>query len=217
MRVLSRKAPAGNSSLMILATLMTALPLRIFAEEIRSEAEAEEETYIRSVKLTKAKTRAEAKEVLEAEGYIFLEGNLNEGTGQTGIWLGYQTTTDPTEAIYDMKVMNMNGGFTLTSMKEALASQEAVFAEMARDLNLLIEEFVQAYEEGSVPAQKAYTALNFFRVVDEREGESAVENGLGYRIVHGDVTLSTLTEILLFCNSDIIPVALVATFLLFAN
>ena len=203
-RMKNRIAPKMIALLLILATLMTALPLRIFAEEIRSEAEAEEETYIRSVKLTKAKTRAEAKEVLEAEGYIFLEGNLNEGTGQTGIWLGYQTTTDPTEAIYDMKVMNMNGGFTLTSMKEALASQEAVFAEMARDLNLLIEEFVQAYEEGSVPAQKAYTALNFFRVVDEREGESAVENGLGYRIVHGDVTLSTLTEILLFCNSDIV-------------
>ena len=189
--------------LLVIATLMTALPLSVFAENVKSESEASEEIYIKSVKLAEAKTREEAKAKLEDEGYILLEGNLNEGTGENGIWLGYQTTTDPAEAIYDMKLMNMNGGFTLTSMKEALASQEAVFAEMARDLDLLIEEFVEAYEDGSVPAQKAYKALNFFRVVDG-ESELTEENGLGYQIVHGGITLSTLTKILLFCHSDIV-------------
>ena len=195
--------PKIISLLLVIATLITALPVNVFAEEIRSESEASEEIYIKSVKLSEAKTREEAKSKLESEGYIFLGDNLNEGTGENGIWLGYKTTTDPTEAIYDMKIMNMNGGFTLTSMKEALASQEVVFAEMARDLNLLIEEFVLAYEEGSVPAEKAYKALNFFRVVDG-ESELAEENGLGYQIVHDGITLSTLTEILLFCNPDII-------------
>ena len=109
------------SLLLVLTTLMTALPLSVFAEELKGE-EAEE-LYIKSVKLVRAKTAEEAGALLKEEGYTLLDGNLNAGTGADGIWMGYETTTDPTEAIYDMKLMNMKGGYTLTSMEEALASQ----------------------------------------------------------------------------------------------
>ena len=186
--------------LLMLATLMTALPLSAFAQEDPSEAN--EEVYLKAVKLAQG-SKESAKEELAAEGYIFLDQNLNEGTGQSGVWMGYQTTTDPTQAIYDMKLMNMKGGFTLTSMKEALATQESAFASMTADLNYLVEEFVEAYNEGSVPAQKAYKALNFFRVVNG-ETELADENGLGYQIVNGGVTQSMLTEIIMFCNPDLV-------------
>ena len=115
--------------LLMLATLMTALPLAAFAQEASSEAK--EEVYLKSIKLEEG-SKEDAKAALAADGYIFLDQNLNEGTGQKGVWLGYQTTTDPTQAIYDMKLMNMKGGFTLTSMKEALATQESAFAAIWR-------------------------------------------------------------------------------------
>ena len=186
--------------LLMLATLMTALPLAAFAQEDPSAAN--DEVYLKSVKLEEG-SKEDAKAALVADGYIFFDQNLNEGTGQKGVWLGYQTTTDPTQAIYDMKLMNMKGGFTLTSMQEALATQESAFAAMSADLNYLVEEFVEAYNEGSVPAQKAYKALNFFRVVNG-ETEFAEENGLGYQIVNGGVTQSMLTEIIMFCNPDLV-------------
>ncbi|MBO5842195.1 MAG: hypothetical protein J6R46_04275, partial [Clostridia bacterium] len=186
--------------LLMLATLMTALPLAAFAQE--DPTAANDEVYLKSVKLEEG-SKEDAKAALVADGYIFFDQNLNEGTGQKGVWLGYQTTTDPTQAIYDMKLMNMKGGFTLTSMKEALATQESAFAAMTADLNYLVEEFVEAYNEGSVPAQKAYKALNFFRVVNG-ETELAEENGLGYQIVNGGVTQPMLTEIIMFCNPDLV-------------
>lgn len=186
------------SLVLVLSTLLAALPITVFAEEADSE-----EVYIKAVRLARADTEEEAKALLEADGYLFLDGNLNEGTGEDGIWLGYQTTTDPEEAVYDLKLMNMNGGFTLTSMKEALAAQQDMFAQMAMDLNYLVEEFIEAYEEGSVPAQKAYKALNFFRVVDG-ETELAEKNGLGYQIVNGNMSVSKLTEMLLLCDSNLV-------------
>ena len=105
------------SLVLVISTLLTALPMAAFAEGAETE-----EIYIKSVRLAQAKTKDKAKTLLESEGYIFLDGNLNEGTGEDGIWMGYTTTTDPEEAIYDMKLMNMNGGFTLTSMEAALAA-----------------------------------------------------------------------------------------------
>ena len=192
------------SLLLVIATLITTLPLTVFAEELKKEESDETvEVYIKSLKLAQAKTSEEARVILEEEGYIFVEGNLNEGTGKDGVWLGYETTTDPSEAIYDMKLMNTKGGFTLTSMKEALASQESAFAEMANDFTYLIEEFIDAYDEGSVPAQKAYKALNFFRVVSG-ETELLEENGLGYQIVHGNMSIERITEILMFCDPTIV-------------
>ena len=187
--------------LLLIATLATALPLSIIAENIQADEESEQ--YIKSIKLAQAKSKDEAKKLLEDEGYIFLDGNLNAGTGEDGVWMGYTTTSDPNEAIYDMKVMNTKGGYTLTSVEDALQRQETALAAMAADLELLVEDFVLAYEEGSVPAQKAYMTLNFFRMV-EGETELAEENGLGYQIVHGGMTTSKLTEMIMLCDPDLV-------------
>ena len=189
------------SLFLVIATLVTTLPLTVFAEEIRNEIESKEVTefYIKEVKLVQAKSEDEAKHILSQSGYALMKGNLNEGTGEDGIWMGYLTTTDPTEAIYDFKIMNMKGGFTRSSMEEALAAQGTAIAGMVEDLELLMNEFIDAYEEGSEAAKSAYTALNFFRVI-EGETELLEENGLGYQIVNGGVSTSILSEILLFCD-----------------
>ena len=191
------------SVLLVMATLLTALPISAFAESAENPAASGNEVYIKDIKLTQAKSKEEAKVMLEAEGYIFLDKNINEGTGADGVWLGYTTTTDPTEAIYDIKLMNSKGGYTLTSMEAMLESQKSTFAQMANDLNDLVEEFVEAYNSGSVAAQKAYKALNFFHVV-ANESEFSEENGLGYQFVHGMVSIEELTEIILFADAVIL-------------
>jgi hypothetical protein len=197
------------SVLLVMATLLTALPISAFAESAENPAASGNEVYIKDIKLTQAKSKEEAKVMLEAEGYIFLDKNINEGTGADGVWLGYTTTTDPTEAIYDIKLMNSKGGYTLTSMEAMLESQKSTFAQMAMDLNDLVEEFVEAYNADSVAAKKAYKALNFFHVV-ANESEFSEENGLGYQFVHGQISQEELTEIILFADAMILDTIVVS-------
>ena len=188
------------SVLLVMATLLSVLPMNIFAETVQKATA--EEVYIESIKLARAKTRNEARQILEKEGYIFVNKNLNEGTGADGVWLGYTTTTDPAKAIYDIKLMNTDGGYTLTSMESVLESQKQSFNDMAHDLNDLVSAFVAAYEAGNAPAKNAYMALNFFRVVD-KETTLSEENGLGYQFVKGNISIEELTEMILFCDSSI--------------
>jgi hypothetical protein len=142
------------SLLLVFTTLFAALPMRAFAEEIKTEETAQSEIYLKDVKLVQAKTKEEARAKLSLSGYAFLDQNLNEGTAGDGIWIGYLSTTDPTEAIYDLKLMNMKGGFTRSSMEQALASQEAAIADMVQDLELLVNEFIKAYHDGAAPVRK---------------------------------------------------------------
>ena len=190
------------SLLLVLATLFGVGPFHALAAVTHAE-ETAKELYVKSVKLAQAKTREEAKLLLEEEGYIFLDSNLNEGTNADGIWLGYTTTTDPSEAIYDMKLMHTEGGYTLTSMASVLELQKENFRQMATDLQYLIDEFVAAYHAGRVPAQKAYKALNFFRMVKD-ETDLGEQDGLGYRLVNGGLTQNQLIELILFCDPMIL-------------
>ena len=192
------------SVLLIFTTLMVSLPLSAFAGDGSEQAAtAANEVYMKSIKVAQAANKEDAKTYLEGQGYIFLDRNLNEGTGADGIWIGYTTTTDPTEAIYDIKLMHTEGGYTLTSMEEVYESQQSAFAQMANDLGYLVEEFIKAYNNNSVPAQKAYAALNIFRIVD---GETTLseENGLGYQIVNGYLTQDKITNMILFCDGTIL-------------
>ena len=191
------------SVLLVIATLIASVPISAFAGSEALQSGSETEIYMKSVKMAQAKSKEEAKSFLEGAGYIFIDRNLNEGTGADGIWMGYTTTTDPTEAIYDIKLMNTDGGYDLTSMESVLNSQKSSFLQMATDLNYLVEEFVEAYNDGSLPAKQAYMALNFFRIV---EGEKTLDekNGLGYQLVSGNVSMEKLTNIILFCDATIL-------------
>mgnify|MGYP006874679210 CR=1 FL=1 len=76
-------------------------------------AAGEDEEYLSDLRLIYADDYTEATEILAASGlesYKLLNANLNEGTGKTGTWLAYKTTTDIEDAITDISVMQMNGG-----------------------------------------------------------------------------------------------------------
>ena len=58
------------SLILVIATLVTTLPLTVFAETI--EIEKSKGLYVKSIKLAQAKTEDEAKAILEGDGYIDL-------------------------------------------------------------------------------------------------------------------------------------------------
>ena len=53
----------------------------------------------------------------KSNDWYLVSGNLNEGAegalkDAQGVYLAYQTTTDPKEAVTDLAVMNENGSFS---------------------------------------------------------------------------------------------------------
>ena len=102
--------------------------------------------YISEVKVGMDKTEEGAtKELLEG-GYTILSkdgkyADLNENAGsdaamargQKKVYLGYKTTTNPNEAITDLAVMNMRGGYSIKDyevlMETQLKSQIIPFVE----------------------------------------------------------------------------------------
>ncbi len=103
--------------------------------------------YISEVKVGMDKTEQGAVKELLDEGFTILSkdgkyADLNEdagskdttmGRGQKKVYLGYKTTTNPNEAITDLAVMNMRGGYSVRDyeqlMETRLKSQIIPFVE----------------------------------------------------------------------------------------
>ncbi|MCR5797391.1 MAG: hypothetical protein K6G63_05680 [Eubacterium sp.] len=115
------------------------------AAETPKPTAASGKEYLSELKVAMGNTEREAigeLAYLEDRGYKYLESskgvpaNLNEDSGTSEfnllkdgpkkrfVYLAYKTTTDPSEAITDMAVMNMNGGYSV------------------EDYNLLMEQYM---------------------------------------------------------------------------
>ena len=97
---------------------------------------AGETRYISEVRVGIGKTEDEAKSELLAGGYTILSkdgkyADLNykagsdaaSARGQKIVYLGYKTTTDAKEAITDLAVMNMRGGYSVKDYEELMENK----------------------------------------------------------------------------------------------
>ena len=126
---------------LFLALLMGALfPVQVFADT---------PDYISDIKIYAGSYAA-----AEEEGYTILkEGNkainLNQSAGATGvgskgdkaIYLGYRTTGVRSEAITDLAVMNMKGGYSVEDYKTLMNNQ------MTKQIIPFVDSFLAAIEE----------------------------------------------------------------------
>ena len=109
---------------MLMALLMAlASPVRALAE---GEAANQAGSYLEDVYVAVAKTPDEASKVLVEKGYAVLKGadgkpaDLNQGANSAfkedvAVVLGYTTTGERADAITDLAVMNMEGGFSFSA------------------------------------------------------------------------------------------------------
>ncbi|MBR2402676.1 MAG: hypothetical protein IKB01_07910, partial [Lachnospiraceae bacterium] len=92
------------TSLILVAVTLFIHPLQVLA--------ANNSKYIKEVRVSYGETEEEAKSWLKQNGYTVLEQNLNAGTGKNCVYLGYKTTTNVKEAITDISIMDMKGGYS---------------------------------------------------------------------------------------------------------
>ena len=131
---------------------------------------ANEEKYISALRIIYADSYEEAKEILEDSEfshYKLLKENLNEDSDEIGVWLAYETSTDIEDAITDLAIMQMNGGYTEGNYEEMLRQSYEEYVAMGEIYLEAIEYFAEAYDAGDYLANLAYRQLNFYNVVSE--------------------------------------------------
>ena len=130
----------------------------------------EDEEYLSDLRLIYADDYDEAEEILEdseLEGYEIFDANLNENTGKTGVYLAYKTTTDIEDAITDIAIMQMDGGYNEGNYQEMIAQSLAEYEKMGQNYLTAIEYFNKGIDAGHYLSEIARRQLNFYNVVTE--------------------------------------------------
>ena len=182
---MNRTVKGFISAILTLSILLCSV-LPIFA--------AGEEEYLCELRLIYAEDYAEAKEILadsEFRDYKLLKENLNEDTEEIGVWLAYKTTTNINDAITDISVMEMDGGYQEGNYQEMIQKSLADYAERGEVYLKAIQYFTEAYDEGSFMAEIAYRQLNFYVIESEGIPESEIPDFEGELL--GDIFLDGVT------------------------
>ena len=122
-------------------------------------------TYIKDVIISYGSTEDEAKNWLTENGYEILDYNLNEGaddliSSKRAVYLGYTTTEDAEEAVTDMKLMNMKGGYSVQDYQMLLEEQKTNIRSFLDDFIIAINEYRTNYANGQQRAVVAHEMLN---------------------------------------------------------
>ena len=161
-------------------------------------------TYISEVKLyvKKQGTLDDAIKWCESqnEGWQVIKGDLNSGTSgaftkDVGVFFCYKTTTDPSEAITDLAVMNEKGNYSEGEYELLLKQQKEKYMDMVKNMKGMLAEYRINYEKRVPMAVRAHDYLNNFKDDDS-------DRLLGDLLL--DVEDERLSEILLQANGIVV-------------
>ena len=161
-----------------------------------------QEEYISDLRLIYADTYEDAKLVLtdsKIEGYKILNNNLNANSGKQGVWLAYKTTTDINDAITDVAVIQMGGGYNAANYQAMIAQSRAEYEAMGEIYLDAIDYFAEAYDAGNFLAESAYRQLNFYAGLDKYK-----ESRLGDLFIDGALKKADLATLFFEGNAKIL-------------
>jgi hypothetical protein len=165
-----------------------ALPITSFA--------AKQETYIKEIRISTGATADEAKKWLTDNGYIVVDVDLNWKTGKDCVYMGYKTTTNPDEAITDISLMQMNGGYSFSDYEAMIEKRKLQISDMINSLNVSLTEARANYSSGKKCAISAHEVLNRFKEDDSGKY-------LGDLLFVEAIDTTVLAKIFLQGNADI--------------
>ena len=136
---------------LLIATTLLGTSISVFA------AKAEE--YVCELRLIYAEDYNEAKAILadsEFTDYKIYKENLNKNSGKIGVWLAYKTTTDIDDAITDIAIMQMDGGYREGNYQVMIKESYAEYLAMGDIYLEAIQYFANAYGKNDTLAKLAY-------------------------------------------------------------
>ena len=155
--------------------------------------------YLSDLKMAEANTADEAKKLLTDKGYTVLDKNLNPG-GAKAVYLGYKKSKNVDDAITDVKVMNMNGGFNISDYETIFEEAMNTYSSEVNNLRIAANEFAENYKAGKKEAQLAYRQLNYYYV----ENDKGVKTYMGDYILNFPTENDDFADILLKGNTNIL-------------
>lgn len=123
--------------------------------------------YVSDVVLSTADKEEDAKKWLRQNGYQVVDEDLNDGTGENYVYLGFKTTNNADEAITDLRIMNENGGFTTESYRSILEKNYKEVYVLAEEMKTACAEFRTNYRNGSPNAVLAKEILDLMTADDD--------------------------------------------------
>ena len=125
---------------------------------------AENITYIEDVQLCTADSADEAQAYFSKMGYTMVNADLDSGTGGKSVYMGYKTTKNRTDAVTDIKMMPMEGGYQTYDYDKLMTYLRSQATATAASLKKAADGFIAQYKAGSPRAADACLGLNMFRV-----------------------------------------------------
>ncbi len=157
------------TSLLLCMTMLMLGPMQTVA----AAAEIEKKIYISEVKVGMGETSDEAAKELLAEGYTILTNDKGEyadlnkdagaksplkaGPNQKIVYLGYKTTENAGEAITDLAVMNMNGGYSYQEYEKLISTH------MDTQIKPFVDRFIATLTEYRENLKKPKDSANYKR------------------------------------------------------
>ncbi len=200
------------------ATISLVLTLVIlFCTCTSAFAASSKKTYIKDMIISYGKTADEAKKWLTDNGYEVLDYDLNEGADDTfstkrAVYIGYTTTENPEEAITDMRLMNMQGGYSVQDYQILLEEQKTNIREFINNFIVAVNEYRDNYKKGQERAVAAHDMLNLLYDDDTQQymgdlllnkiKEEYTEKELAALTEEEKGKIADMTTILMQANSD---------------
>ena len=173
---------------MAVMMLVMGLPITAFA--------AKQEEYIKEIRVSTASTVDAAKKWLTDNGYTVVNTDLNQKTGKDCVYIGYKTTTNPDEAITDISLMQMDGGYSFSEYEALLEAKTQEINNMLDSLSACLTEARANLAAGKKNAQGAREVLNFFT-----EDDSGML--LGDFLLGQETSRADMVKVFLQANGDV--------------
>ena len=162
-----------KKTLMIVTALVLCITLLIMPLQVAAAAEEKKTVYISEVRVGMGETSEEAAKELLAEGFTILTdsdgsySDLNYRTGTNSglkkgptekiVYLGYKTTTNSKQAITDLAVMNMNGGYSIEDYNILMENR------LSGEIIPFVNRFIATLNEYRANLKKPKNSLNYIR------------------------------------------------------
>ena len=149
-------------ALVLVASLLLTANVTVFA--------AADEEYLSELRLVYAEDYSEAKEIMkdtEFKDYVVLNENLNEDTDEIGVWLAYKTTTNIEDAITDLSIMQMQGGYQEGNYQEMIKESYDEYVKTSKVYMQAVNYFAEAYDAGHFLSEAAYRQLNLYTSITD--------------------------------------------------
>ena len=155
--------------------------------------------YLSDLKMAEASTADEAKAILAEAGYTVLDKNLNPG-GSKAVYLGYMKSKNVDDAITDVRVMNMKGGFNISDYDTIFEEAMNTYSSEVNNIRVAAKEFAENYKAGKKEALNAYRQLNYYYVEDDK----GVKTNMGDYMLNFPEKNEGFADILLKGNPNIL-------------